>query len=162
MTEIPALNAPSLERRRALVLMLSAGLAPLLPRMGQAAVAQDLSSLGAVLDTLFPADALCPSATELGVDVKIREALGSEGPLLLLFKLAIDWMDGLHDRSFRDLPTAQQAEIVEAMALSDFNQIPGRFYHIARALTFEFAYAEPDALGGLPLHSSPQPAGYAP
>ena len=162
MTEIPALNAPSLERRRALVLMLSAGLAPLLPRMGKAAVSQDLSSLGALLDTLFPADALCPSATELGVDVKIREALGSEGPLLLLFKLAIDWMDGLHDRSFRDLPTAQQAEIVEAMALSDFNQIPGRFYHIARALTFEFAYAEPDALGGLPLHPSPQPAGYAP
>ena len=162
MTESLALNAPSLERRRALVMMLSAGLAPLLPRMGKAAVSQDLSSLGAVLDTLFPADALCPSATQLGVDIKILDALGSEGPLLLLFKLAIDWMDGLHDRPFGDLPTAQQAEIIEAMASSDFNQIPGRFYHIARALTFEFAYAEPDVLGGLPLHSSPQPAGYAP
>ena len=156
------MNATSMERRRALVLMFSAGLAPILPQIGQAAVQQDLSSLGAVLDTLFPADALCPSATELGVDVNIREALGSEGPLLLLFKLAIDWMDGLNDRPFRDLPPAQQTEIVEAMALSDFNQIPGRFYHIARALTLEFAYASPDALGGLPLHFAPQPEGYPP
>jgi hypothetical protein len=156
------MTALSFERRRALFLMLSAGLAPLLPQTGLAAGAQDLDSLGAVLDTLFPSDALCPSATDLGVDAKIREALGSEGPLLQLFTLALNWMDGLHDRPFHDLPAAQQAEIVEAMASSDFNQIPGRFYHIARALTVEFAYATPEALGGLPLHPAPQPEGYRP
>jgi hypothetical protein len=156
------MTSPSLERRRALLLMLSAGLLPLLPRTGLAAGPQDLASLGAVLDTLFPSDALCPSATALGVDAKIREALGSEGPLLQLFTLAVDWMDGLGDRPFRDLPPARQADILEAMASSDFNQIPGRFYHIARALTVEFAYATPEALRGLPLHPAPQPEGYGP
>ncbi|MGV8989420.1 MAG: gluconate 2-dehydrogenase subunit 3 family protein [Cypionkella sp.] len=156
------MTAASPERRRALVLMLSAGLAPLLPQSGLASGPQDLASLGAVLDTLFPSDALCPSATKLGVDAKIRDALGSESPLLQLFTVALGWMDGLKDRPFRDLPPAQQAEIVEAMAASDFNQIPGRFYHIARALTLEFAYATPEALGGLPLHPAPQPEGYPP
>ncbi len=150
------------ERRRALLLMLSAGLLPLLPQAGLTAGRSDLASLDAVLDTLFPADALCPSATELGVPAKIREAVGTEGPLLQLFTLALNWMDGLNNRPFHDLPPAQQAEIVQTMASSDFNQIPGRFYHIARALTVEFAYAVPQALGGLPLHPAPQPEGYAP
>ena len=45
MTEISALNAPSFERRRALVLMLSEGLAPLLPKMGLAAVQQVMARL---------------------------------------------------------------------------------------------------------------------
>lgn len=156
------MTAPSTERRSALLMMLSTTLATLLPQTGLAAGPQDLASLGAVLDTLFPSDALSPSATELGVDAKIREALGSEGPLLQLFTLTLDWMDGLDDRPFRDLPPTRQAEIVEAMTSSDYNQIPGRFYHIARALTFEFAYATPEALGGLPLHPAPQPDGYSP
>lgn len=156
------MNAPSKERRRALILLLSAGLAPLLPRISYATAQQDLASLGAVIDTIFPSDALGSSASELGVDEKLRAALGSEGQMLMLFKLAIDWMDGLYDRPFRDLQPAAKSEIVEAMAMSDFNQIPGRFYHIVRALTLEFAYAEPDALGGLPLHSAPQPEGYPP
>lgn len=153
---------PILVRRRALLLMLSTGLAALLPRAGFAAGQQEFSSLGAVLDTLFPADAFCPSATALGVDVQIREALGDEGPLLQLFALALGWLDGLDDRPFRELSPARQAEIVEGMAASDYNQIPGRFYYIARAMTLEFAYATPEALGGLPLHPAPQPEGYPP
>ncbi len=156
------MTAPSLERRRALLVMLSAGVAPLLPHAGMASGSQDLASLGAVLDIVFPSDALCPSATELGVDAMIREALGPQGPLLQLFTLALGWMDGIADRPFHELPTAQRTEIVAAMATSDFNEIPGRFYHIARALTLEFAYAAPEALGGLPLHPAPQPEGYAP
>ena len=156
------MSANKIERRRALLLMLSSGLVALLPQPGFAVSQTHFASLGAVLDTLFPADDFCPSATELGVDTMIFEALGAQGPLLQLFSLALDWMDTLKDRPFRDLPPTQQAEIIEAMASSDYNHIPGRFYHIARALTFEFAYAAPAALGGLPLHSAPQPEGYAP
>jgi hypothetical protein len=154
------MTAPIVERRRALLLMLSAGVAPLLPRVAFASGSETFDSLGAVLDTLFPADALCPSATALGVDVRIREALGADGPLVQLFSLALNWLDGLAERPFRDLVPSQQADILAVMAASDFNQIPGRFYHIVRALTLEFAYATPEALAGLPLHTAPQPEGY--
>lgn len=141
---------------------LSAGLAPLLPRAGLAAGPGDLASLGAVLDRLLPADDLSPSATALGIDAEIAAFLGDEGPLLQLFALALDWMDGLDGRPFRDLPTMRQAQILDAMAAGDPDQIPGRFYHILRALAVEFFYARPEALGGLPLHPAPQPEGYPP
>ncbi len=149
-------------RRRALLGLLSAGLAPLLPPAGVAAAPGDLASLGAVLDTLLPADAFGPAATALGAEVQIVAFLGENGPLRQLFGLALGWMDGLEDRPFRDLPPPRQAAIVAAMADSDFNQIPGRFYHILRALAVEYTYAAPGALGGLPLHPAPQPDGYPP
>lgn len=156
------MTAPSQNRRRALILMVSAGLVRLLPQPARSAGRQDLASLGAVLDVLFPADALCPSATALGVEDQIRQVLDGEGPLMQLFTLALQWLDALDGQPFRDLPPPRQARIIETLASSDYDQIPGRFYHIARALTVEFAYAMPEALAGLPLHAAPQPEGYAP
>ena len=156
------MTASAASRRRALAVMLSAGLAPLLPRAAFASGQGGLASLGAVLDRLLPADDLSPSATALGVEGEIAGFLGDEGPLLQLFTLALEWMDGLDGRPFRDLPPMRQAQILDAMAASDHDQIPGRFYHVLRALAVEFAYARPEALGGLPLHPAPQPEGYPP
>lgn len=149
-------------RRQALAVLLSAGLAPLLPGTGRASGPEGLASLGAVLDVLLPADDLSPSATALGVGDEIVAFLGDDGPLRQLFTLALDWMDGLDGRPYRDLPPLRQAQILDAMAASDHDLIPGRFYHILRALVVEFAYARPEALGGLPLHPAPQPEGYPP
>lgn len=156
------MTLPSPGRRRALLALLSAGLAPLLPPPALAAGPDDLASLGAVLDALLPADAFSPAATALGVEAQITDVLGDAGPMRQLFALALGWMDGLEERPFRDLPPMRQAAILDAMAASDYNQIPGRFYYLVRAMAVEFAYATPEALGGLPLHPAPQPEGYPP
>ena len=44
----------------------------------------------------------------------------------------------------------------------DYNQIPGRFFHIVRAFAVELYFAKPEAISGYPLNPAPQPAGYLP
>ncbi len=147
-------------RRAVLVSTLSAGLSglcfPALAREG------DLQSLGAVLDTLLPADDWSPSASELGLDDEMRELIAGNENLNRLFLVALEWLDGVASRPFRELDQNRQTEILTAMAASDYNQIPGRFFHIVRALAVELYFARPEAIAGYPLNAAPQPAGYPP
>jgi len=149
-------------RRAALVSGLSAGLVPFLPPGVAGREADALASLGALLDTLLPDDGLSPAATAVGVDVEIRALLETDPRLFQFFGAALSWLDGLADRPLRDLDPATRHDIVSALAASDVYQIPGRFYHIVRALAVEVYFARPEALAGLPLYPAPQPQGYPP
>ncbi|MGQ0565861.1 MAG: gluconate 2-dehydrogenase subunit 3 family protein [Gemmobacter sp.] len=148
-------------RRAALSAMLSVGLAPLLPPSAAWADAPH-AALGAVLDTLLPDDGLTPAATALGLDAELRDLLAGNDLLSRLFATALDWMDSQGPRPFRDLSPADRTAMLAAMAASDPNLIPGRFYHVVRALAVELYYARPEALAGLPLRPAPQPFGYPP
>lgn len=149
-------------RRQAMLATLSAGLAPLLPPPACAEVNDPFASLAAVLDTLLPDDGLTPAASALGIEAELRGLIAGNDLVLQLFAAALGWMDSLAPVPFRDLAEVDRAAVLDAMAGADFNQIPGRFYHILRALAVELFYARPEALAGLPLASAPQPLGYPP
>lgn len=157
-----AAQGPAVSRRQALVATLSAGLAPLLPGALAAQGEDALASLGAVLDTLLPDDGLTPAASALGIEADLRALIAGNDLMTRLFAAALGWMDGLAPMPFRDLPEPDRVAILDAMATADPNQIPGRFYHILRALAVELYYARPEALAGLPLSPAPQPLGYPP
>lgn len=148
-------------RRDLLLAALAAGLAGfVLPVRAQPAEA--FGSLGAVLDTLLPADALSPAATALGVDREVEDSILGNPTMARFFEAALGWLDQLDGAPFRDLPEARRVEILAALAEADFNQIPGRFYHLMRALAIEFYFTHPEAFAGYPLEPAPQPMGYPP
>lgn len=124
--------------------------------------ARPMASLAAVVDALLPADDFSASASALGVDRDIADFVAESEMMQRLFLAALDWMDHLADVPFRDLTTTQQAEVMAAMETADFNAVPGRFYHILRALAVEFYYARAEAVAGFPLNAAPQPDGYPP
>ncbi|MFN7224756.1 MAG: gluconate 2-dehydrogenase subunit 3 family protein [Paracoccaceae bacterium] len=121
-----------------------------------------MSSLGAVLDVLLPDDSVTPAATAVGIDRDLRDFLAENDLLTQLFGAALGWMDQISGGSFSTANPDVQHDLLSQMSESDFNQIPGRFYHIIRALAVEFYYARPEALAGLPLNPAPQPLGYPP
>lgn len=150
-------------RRAALLAALGAGAAALgLPASAQWRADARFPSLAAVLDVLLPGDALTPPASALGADREIAAFVSDSEPLVRLFAAALGWMDEQGGQPFGDLPADRQAALVQAMAVSDPNLVPGRFYHILRALAVEFHYARPEAIAGLALNPAPQPLGYPP
>jgi len=153
----PKLNA---KRRVVLMAMFSVGLSSV---CGLAdANTGPVLSLASVVDVLLPADDVSPSASALGVDRDIADFVSENEMLTRLFETALDWMDHVGDEPFRDLPPFQQVEVLTFMESSDFNAVPGRFYHILRALAVEFYYARAEAVAGFPLDATPQPNGYPP
>ncbi len=156
----PALNLSVTSRRELLLTSVSAGLSGLcLPALAQQG---DVRTLGAVLDTLLPADEFSPSASDLGLEIEMERLIAGNDLLIRLFTIALDWLNSVDDRPFQDLDAARKVEILTAMAASDYNQVPGRFFHIVRALAMELYYARPEAISGFPLEIAPQPAGYPP
>ncbi len=147
-------------RRSVLMAVLGAGLSSLCGPV--LAETQSMDSLGAVLDILLPADDFTPSASASGIERDIADFVAESAMMTRLFLAALDWMDHLADRPFRDLAPSQQAEVMAFMETADFNAVPGRFFHILRALAVEFYYARAEAVVGLPLNATPQPEGYPP
>lgn len=153
----PILNA---KRRAVLMGILSVGLSSVC--VSATADTAPITSLASVVDTLLPADDVSPAASALGVDQDIADFVAENDMMTRLFAAALDWMDHLADRPFHELTPSQQAEVLSFMESADFNAIPGRFYHILRALAVEFYYAKPEAVAGFPLSPAPQPNGYLP
>jgi hypothetical protein len=145
-------------RRAVLMVTLGAGLSSLCSALHAQAVPP--SSLAALVDALLPADDMSPAATALGVDAEISDFVAGSEMMTRLFAAALDWIDQLADRPFRDLTALQQAEVLTYLQTADFNAVPGRFYHILRALAVEFYFARAEVLGGLALNAAPQPDGY--
>lgn len=147
-------------RRAVLVSSLSVGLSafcfPASARGGE------FHSLGAVLNTLLPADEMSPSATELGIETEMERLIADKALLKRLFAVALEWLDGVGPRPYRELDAERRLDILGAMAASDYNQIPGRFFHVVRALAVELYFARPEAISGYPLNTAPQPTGYPP
>ena len=160
------MSAPELSprRRQLLKLAVAAFLAPVsLP--GGSAQASDPSqqkAFAAFLDTLLPRDALSGSATDLGVDQAIWE-LATEQPLLQkLLVFGSRWLDNTGGPPFAELDEDSRIAIADWMSKADWNEIPGRFFHLVRHLALEFYYSQPDSWAGLPLDHPPQPNGFPP
>jgi hypothetical protein len=149
------------DRRRALIALASAGLVPLLAPFAATAAGRP-ETLDAFLDVLLPADDLSPAASVLGIGEDLRAMTAPGTPYAQLTDLALNWLDGLDSVPFAGLAPATQVQVVQFMAAADYNEIPGRFYHLTRALAVELYYARPEAITGFPLNSAPQPAGYPP
>lgn len=150
-----------ISRREALVAIAVASAAGVLP-VGAEPRKLPSDTLSALVDTLLPGDEASPSAVSLGIDAEIADLVrGNELPERL-FAYGLEWLDAVAGRRFSQLGIDDRERVVAVAAGSDFDQIPGRFYYLARLLAMQLYYDKPQAVGGLPLNPTPQPDGYPP
>lgn len=148
-------------RRELLISSLCLGLGSV-AGLSHAQVSRNRSSLGAVLDTMLPEDSVSPSASAIDIDSALEDIAAANPLLNQLFDAALGWMDTVADRPFGDLPEETRIEILNFMEAADFNQIPGRFFHIVRIMACELYYSRGEAISDFPLNAAPQPLGYPP
>lgn len=157
------MSPADLTRRDALLRLGSSSLALLAPSPVLAQTAEfRRAALDAALDTLLPADEATPSATELGVGDELMSIAPEGGQLHRLFALGTTWLDQLDDRDFAEQPDDIRHDVLRYMARADYNQVPGRFFHLLRQMGMEIYYAQPQTYAGLRLNPAPQPKGYPP
>lgn len=149
-----------MKRREALVAMAAPLLVGFQPAAAQPTVARGI--LAHFLDLIIPADDVTPSASALGVHTELEDAVRSHALLSQLFDYGLSWLDQAGGRSFLTLPPETQQAILTHAAQADFNQIPGRFFAVARLLATEIYFSKSEVIAGLPLNKAPQPDGYLP
>ncbi|KEO52634.1 hypothetical protein TP2_06760 [Thioclava pacifica DSM 10166] len=120
------------------------------------------ATLDAYLDILLPGSEGTPSASALGVGAELRAEIEPGSLSERLIAAGTMFLDSVGPARFADLPPAARDEIVDWLAQADYNEIPGRFYHVTRLLAVGFYYIHPEALSDLPLEPAPQPVGYPP
>lgn len=156
-------SALAVNRRDAILRLASGCLVSLVssPAFGQTATIER-ETLDAVIDTLLPADDVTPSATALGVSDELMSLAPKGSSLHRLLALGTTWLDTLDARSFAELPAETRHDVLRYMERADYNEVPGRFFHLLRQMAFEIYYAQPQTYAGLALNPAPQPEGYPP
>lgn len=119
-------------------------------------------TLNAFLDVLIPRDELSGSASDLAVGTSLWEIAVEDSRFRRLLELGCRWLDMTATKSFSGLSAEQQYAVVNWMSASDYNQVPRRFYELARQMAMIAYYSHPAAWGGLPVQRPPQPLGYLP
>lgn len=119
-------------------------------------------TFAAFLDVLLPRDSYSGSASDLKVDLTLREFAKRDPRFRRLVELGCTWLNMTGQGSFADLAATDQIRVVEWMASSDWNQIPRRFYELVRQAAIEIYFSEPASLAGLPIQGPPQPLGHPP
>ena len=115
-----------------------------------------------VANLLIPADEMSPGASQLGVVDDVYEMVAGHPMLQQLFSYGFGWLDQVAGQPFLSLPALTQHQILSAASQSDYNQIPGRFFHVLRLFVIEVYFGHPEAVAGLPINPAPQPDGYLP
>lgn len=150
-----------MNRRDALIAFASSiAAATALPVAAQASIDRNLMVL--VADTILPKDDLTPSASEIGAVDEVLEMVQGHPMLQQLMAFGLQWVNQVQGRPFKSLSPEDREGLLLAASESDFNQVPGRFFHVIKVLLLEAYYSKPAALVGLPLHPAPQPEGYLP
>jgi hypothetical protein len=143
--------------------MMATAAASLAPQL---ASAQNLyirhATLIAFLDVLLPASEDAPVARALGVAEILRDETEQGSLTERLLAAGTQFLDEVDSVPFTALPRADQEQIVNWLSRADYNEIPGRFYHVIRLFAVGIYYADPRSLMGLPLNDAPQPEGYLP
>lgn len=139
-----------LERRRAPLEVLQGRLRP---------------ALRQCLDTLLPADALTPAATELELDTELLAALARlPARHSRLCQQGLEWCEQQarehYDQDFALLGAAECDAILQQAAEAPAASMPARFLQRLRDQAFELYYAHPEALAGIAGGGPPQPLGY--
>lgn len=148
--------------RRDALLSFASGIAAATAFPVSAQVSIDRPLLDLVSDTILPEDALTPSASAIGAVDDVLEMVQSHQMLQQLMAFGLQWINQAAGVPFAQLPTEGREQLLKLAQDSDFNQVPGRFFHVLRVLLLEAYYAKPETLAGLPLNSAPQPEGYLP
>lgn len=117
------------------------------------------------LDTLLPADALTPAATELDLDAELLAALARlPARHSRLYLQGLEWCEQRarerYDQDFARLGPTQSDAILRQAAGSPAQTMPARFILRLRDQAFELYYAHPEALAGMAGAGPPQPIGY--
>ncbi len=121
-------------------------------------------ALGPFLDTLLPAGAGRPSATQVNADRWIAESSPAAGALKSLVHRGCRWLDykalarGADD--FASLVPAEQQTICAEAARSRHGSLQRRFFDRLREEAFSCYYADPRTWPGLGFRGPPQPLGY--
>jgi len=149
-----------MNRRDALFALAASLATQTLPVQAQQRI--DFDTLTQVANTLLPRDDLTPSASELGIVSEVMTAIDSQPLLYRLITAGLGWLDQVADRPFSALPAVQRQQILAWAEASDYNRIPGRFFHVTKSMFFEAYFSHPAALKGLALNEAPQPEGYLP
>jgi len=123
---------------------------------------QERKTFAAFLDVLLPRDEHSGSASDLGIDVKLRAFSETDDNYHKLIKFGCQWLNMTGGPPFSELESQQQIALVEWMTTSDWNQIPRRFYTLVRQTAIELYYSEPATWAGTAIDSPPQPLGYMP
>lgn len=119
-------------------------------------------TLSAFLNVLLPHDDFSGSASEFGVDADLVNLAHHDVRFSQLLDLGCQWLNMTGSVPFAELRSQDQIKIVEWMSVSDWNEIPRRFYELVRQTAVEAYYSKPKAWNGLPIHNPPQPLGYPP
>lgn len=150
-----------MNRRDALISFASSiAAATVLPVAAQASIDRKLLNL--VADTILPADELTPSASAIGAVDDVLEMVRGHQMLSQLMAFGLQWLNQVQGTALSTRSVEDRERLLLAAAESDFNQVPGRFFHVLRVLLLEAYYAKPEALAGLPINEAPQPEGYLP
>jgi hypothetical protein len=120
------------------------------------------ATFAAFLDVLLPRDALSGSASELRVDALLWDLAADDARFRRLVGLGCQWLNATGGPPFAELSEEQQIAVVEWMSTSDWNQVPRRFYELARQTAVEAYYSNPAVWRGMSIERPPQPLGYPP
>jgi hypothetical protein len=116
------------------------------------------------LDTLLPADAFSPAASELGVHARVADkALGNPDYQKLL-SAGCRWLNRQArqraKQAFVDLGTADREHIVQEAERAAMTSLPRLFFEHTREDAFLFYYAQPATWAMLDYQGPPQPRGF--
>ncbi|MEE2946438.1 MAG: gluconate 2-dehydrogenase subunit 3 family protein [Pseudomonadota bacterium] len=148
--------------RREALLAVAVGIASATAFPSNAQQRLDSKEFAYVCDVFLPADLSSASASQLGAADEVLELVLRNPLLTRLIASGLEWLNQVQQTPFENLSVDQQEAILAWAEQSDFNQVPGRFFHVLRAMLFEVYFSKPEALAGLPLNAAPQPEGYLP
>ncbi len=137
---------------------LAAGLA--LPAVAQVSLPRLRQVFSAFCDTLIPADALTPSASELGVVQTLLDDIASDAMAQRLTGVGCAWLDAQAHGEFAAEGIDAREAIVQRMSELAWEAPPQRFYALVRNTAMLEYYAQAASWRGLALTRAPQPLGF--
>lgn len=137
---------------------LVAGLA--LPAVAQVPLLRLRRVFTAFCDTLIPADALTPAASELGVVQTLLDDIASDARAQRLASVGCMWLNEQADGDFAAGSVEAREAIVQRMSELAWEAPPQRFYALVRNTVMLEYYAQPASWRGLALTRAPQPLGF--
>ena len=118
------------------------------------------TTLTAFLDTLIPADAASPSASEAGVTDRLMAEAGRDPTYARLIQVGCRWIDVQTGGEFAGAPEAARILVAEWMSKAALDTPPRRFFDLVRDHALALYYTVPASWRGSPFERPPQPIGY--
>lgn len=119
-----------------------------------------LATLTSLLDTLIPADALSPSASQAGVLKDLLHEVRFDASFQKLLRLGCDWIALQTGGDFAVASLDARGYVLDWMAKAAPDTLPRRFFDVMRDSALALYYTRPASWRGSRIDASPQPVGY--